>query len=210
MKHLLYSILLTATITACHTTRVVTPLEPGELRVGAHAGGPMVDALGANLPAPSSSLYIAYGWNRNTSIYTGVNLSLLNYWMLHQDVGAVTRISGGGNEFGPQLMLNYGVHQFWSIMSDGHNTYPHLGLHAAWPTASGWQPYAGVNQWITPNNMNHAWWRPYGFMGLRKLSSQWEYGIEAKALTDMARDETQFGSWGLYLHVAYRLETFQR
>ena len=203
-------ILATGLLTACHSTRVVTPLEPGELRVGAHVGGPAVDVSGIELPAPSTSLYLAYGWDQRTSIYTGLNISELNYWMLHQDVGAVTRIAGGRSEHAPQLLLNYGVHQYWSLVGTGGNTYPHFGLHAAWPTALGWQPYAGVNQWITPNNMDHPWWRPNAFMGMQKVSEQWIYGLEVKALSNMTISQTQFGNWGLYVNVAYRLETFQR
>lgn len=73
---------------ACTTSRVVKPLNQGEVDIALDLGGPIFNYNGTDIPLPLSSISTAYGLNQNTSLYGGIHTTAIAYGVAQLDLGA--------------------------------------------------------------------------------------------------------------------------
>ena len=62
----------------CNASRVISPLDEGEWRVGGHYGGPEVSGI----TLPLTSLYVAHGKTSTTSEYLAIHTTALAFQAL--------------------------------------------------------------------------------------------------------------------------------
>ena len=73
---------------ACNASRIVSPLEKDEWRIGAALGGPQVSSQ----RLPLMSIYTAKGITEEKSFYSGLQILNLGFQSLQLDAGLLTRL----------------------------------------------------------------------------------------------------------------------
>jgi len=197
----------------CNASRVVTPLEEGEWRIGGAVGGPTVNTS----RLPLMSIYAAHGHTSESSDYLGLALTSLGFQTVQMDVGRLTRLLPQDG-WRPELNANFGGNLFVGLRDGAVRSYPHLGNQLVWKRGR-FLPYMGHETWIDPtyrlvDNQKGSLIHPSLHTGLRYVGKRIECGIEAKWLNPtrtfvipQQTVPTLFGSGasGIYYTLAFRL-----
>ena len=217
MKHFIVftggTLVLSLLFTACNASRVVSPIEEGEWRIGGAVGGPTVNSS----RLPLMSVYAAHGHSASQTRYAGIALTSLGFQSLQMDAGAVQRlISGQG--WGPEINANLGGNLLVSFRDGATRVYPHIGLQSVW-TYKKFMPYFGTENWIDPtyglvDGGKGSLIHPSLHSGIRYTTKWFEFGIEGKWLNPtrsfVIPQQTVptflgTGAYGLYYTLAFRL-----
>jgi len=198
---------------ACNASRIVSPLDPGEWRVGAALGGPTVNTS----RLPLISMYAAHGRNEHSSDYAGLSLSSLGFQTIQVDAGRLHRLLPQQG-LRPELNANIGGNLMVGLRDGATRVYPHLGNQLVW-SHHHWLPYIGHEMWIDPtyrlvDNQKGSLLHPSLHSGLRYVGKRFEFGVEAKWLNPtrsfVIPQQTVptflgTGAKGLYFTLALRL-----
>lgn len=129
---------------SCAPTRVVAPLEEGQLQIGASLGQPQIND-GA---LPMLGVYAAKGLSNQVTAYGGAQLSSMYLGALQFDGGIVkSYVEPSG--FRPGLSANYGANVFISSRDGAFRLYPDAGANAYWQRG----PHIfhlSANTWVDP------------------------------------------------------------
>tara|TARA_B100000768_G_scaffold162301_1_gene162856 strand:- start:668 stop:1327 length:660 start_codon:yes stop_codon:yes gene_type:complete len=197
----------------CNASRVVSPLELNEWRLGGAIGGPQVNSE----RLPLMSIYMAKGITKEKSFYSGLQIVNLGFQSLQLDAGLVTRLKKSKG-FSPEVNLKTGLNAMMSFRDAATRVYPEIGILSTWKLKR-FMPYFGSDLWIDPTygltefgkgSLLH----PSLQTGVRYLGKYLEFGIEAKWLNPTRtfiipqQDVPSFlgiGARGLYFTIAYRM-----
>jgi hypothetical protein len=114
----------------CSTTRAVRPLGRGNAAFGISAGGPLVQALGADLATPIVTVGEVYGARDDLDVFVNADLTAAVYGNLHVEPGAAYHflVRDGGPV--PTLTAAGSAHFLTDF--DVARIYPQLTVTAAW------------------------------------------------------------------------------
>jgi hypothetical protein len=217
MKHaslwLVASICGALAFSGCNASRVVSPLEEGEWRIGGAVGGPTVNTS----RLPLMSVYAAHGHSAKQTRYTGLALTSLGFQSLQVDAGALHQLIPGAG-WSPEINANLGGNLLVSFRDGAPRVYPHVGLQSVWHYKK-LLPYVGTENWIDPtyglvDGGKGSLIHPSLHTGLRYVGKWFEFGIEGKWLnptrTFVIPQQTVptflgTGAYGLYYTLAFRL-----
>lgn len=208
------SILMVLLLSSCNASRVVSPIEAGEWRIGGAVGGPTVNTS----RLPLMSVYAAHGHSENQTRYAGLALTSLGFQSLQLDAGTLQRIIPGSGGT-PEVNANLGGNLLVSFRDGATRVYPHIGLQSVW-TYKKFMPYIGTENWIDPtyglvDGKKGSLIHPSLHSGIRYLSKRFEFGVEGKWLNPtrsfVIPQQTVptllgRGAYGLYYTLAFRLQ----
>ncbi|MBT3572989.1 MAG: hypothetical protein HOE88_04560 [Flavobacteriales bacterium] len=198
----------------CNASRVISPLNEGEWRVGGHYGGPEVSSI----TLPLTSLYVAHGKTSTTSEYLAIHTTALAFQALQLEWGQLTQLKPSTEAWSPELNATYGIQTFTSLRDGAFRAYPFVGMQVPWMTYQ-IKPYLGSEIWIDPTYV----WSDYGqgslihpslHAGLRYINRFLEVGIETKWINPTRDFQIpqatvqgfgNIGAKGTYVTVAIRL-----
>jgi hypothetical protein len=207
------TLLVTMMLTSCNASRVVTPLEEGEWRIGGAVGGPTVNTS----RLPLMSVYAAHGHSETQTNYAGLALTSLSFQSLQMDAGALHRLIPGQG-WSPEINANLGSNLLVSFRDGATRVYPHIGLQSVW-TFKKFMPYIGSENWIDPtyglvDGGKGSLIHPSLHSGIRYTTKWFEFGVEGKWLNPtrsfVIPQQTVptflgTGAYGLYYTLAFRL-----
>jgi len=217
MKHAsfwaLASFLGALAFSSCNASRVVSPIDKGEWRIGGAVGGPTVNTT----RLPLMSVYAAHGHNANQTRYAGLALTSLGFQSLQLDAGALQRLIPG-HGWSPEINANLGGNLLMSFRDGATRFYPHIGIQSVWIYKK-FMPYIGTENWIDPtyglvDGGKGSLIHPSLHSGIRYTTKWFEFGIEGKWLNPtrsfVIPQQTVptfrgTGAYGLYYTLAFRL-----
>lgn len=118
--------------TACHSTRVVKPLQPKEVMVGLDAGGPFFEFAGASIPAPFSSLLVAYGLDSTFTLLGGANITSAIFGNIQIDLGAVASLYRSKHPVVPNISAGLSVQTITSVFDGSFRLLPVADVNLYW------------------------------------------------------------------------------
>ena len=198
---------------ACNATRVITPLEKNEIRLGASIGGPQVNSQ----TLPLISIYGAKGVSQEKTLYAGLQILNLGFQSLQMDAGMLTQMKKSSGLL-PELNLKTGLNGMMSFRDAATRIYPEIGIMTVWGEKK-IRPYLGSDVWIDPfygltELGKGALIHPSLQAGLRYIGRYIELGVEAKWLNPTRNfiipQQTVpsffgIGARGIYFTLAYRI-----
>ncbi len=200
-------------LSSCNASRVVSPLNEGEWRIGGAVGGPTVNTS----RLPLMSVYAAHGHSVKQTRYAGIALTSLGFQSLQVDAGALQQLIAGTG-WSPEISANLGGNLLVSFRDGATRVYPHIGLQSVWHYKK-LMPYVGTENWIDPtyglvDGGKGSLIHPSLHSGLRYVGKWFEFGIEGKWLNPtrsfVIPQQTVptflgTGAYGLYYTLAFRL-----
>lgn len=220
MKKIVILFLLSLSLFACTTSRVVKPLNKGELNISADLGGPAVSYHGYLLPVPLSSISTSYGLSQNTSLYGGIHTSALIFGVAQFDVGATREITKA-NAYQPGLSVSPSINMSMDVWEYNYHVNPAIDVNLYWDVEnSNNYYYVGLANWFELNRKRdhdedqpHAWVPALqgGYTWIRRnlrLTGEAKYlapfssneGLTVNYLGPFGR-----GALGVYFSVGYRI-----
>jgi hypothetical protein len=167
---------------SCNTTRVVKPLEKGELQAGANLGGPLFKLGSAPLFMPLSSLHAAYGCKEHTTAFASLHTTALLFGVLQTDLG-ITRQLIQQNNYIPGISVSPIANMMIDRWDGRFSFFPQLDINAYWNYRS--KPhffYTGLNNWFEFRNKRaHGETQPTFILPTLHLGHQWcksKYNIQ--------------------------------
>jgi hypothetical protein len=137
-------VLLAAFIASCAPTKIVVPLEQGQVQVGATLGRPKINT--GSLPL--LGVYAAKGVNANTTAYGSAQLSSALFGAIQLDGGVVKGIRPSQG-FSPGFSYSYGGNLLVSSRDFATRIYPEAGANMFWKKG----PHilnVSANSWVDP------------------------------------------------------------
>jgi hypothetical protein len=122
---------LVAAVGACATTLPVRPIGRGNTAWNASVGGPMVQALGADIPTPILTVGGAYGARNDMEITARADVTAAAYGDLHLQPGVAYHTPLGTGDGAPILTAAPSLHLITNFVDT--RVYPQLTLVSAWP-----------------------------------------------------------------------------
>lgn len=130
-----------AALASCATTSPVRPLGRGNAAFNASAGGPLVQALGVDIPTPILTLGAAYGIRDDMEITARADATAAVYGDVHVQPGVAYHPPLGG---GAPILTAAGSLHLLTNFTDTR-VYPQLTLAAAWPVRRRHLVYLGAD-----------------------------------------------------------------
>jgi hypothetical protein len=134
---------LVAAASACATTLPVRPIGRGNTAFNASVGGPMVQALGADIPAPILTVGGAYGARDDTEVTVRADLTAAAYGDLHLQPGAAYHTPLRAGDGAPILTAAPSLHLITNFTDT--RVYPQLTLASAWLIRRRHSVYVGAD-----------------------------------------------------------------
>ena len=204
---------------ACTTSRVVKPLNKGELNISADLGGPAATYHGYVLPIPLSSISTTYGLSKNTSLYGGIHTSALIFGVAQFDMGAAREIVQA-NAHHPGLVLSPSLNMSMDVWEYNYHINPAFDVNLYWDVVnSNSYYYVGIANWFELNKKRdhdedqpHAW-VPALQGGYTRIRRNLRLTGEAKYLAPFSSNQdltvnylSPFGkgALGVYFSIGYR------
>ncbi|UTW61993.1 hypothetical protein KFE98_18585 [bacterium SCSIO 12741] len=200
-------------VTSCSTTRVIKPLEKGEWRIAADAGGPFA----ANTPIPLTSISAAHGLTDKVSLFGGLHTSALSFNTLQLDLGANFGLLQPQG-WRPGISANLVINPMVAFRNGSFRIYPETTVNAYWTVWKKSQIYLGFTQWYDWHLLEteldkSTFFHPNLQVGYQYEAKKWVLGAEYKWLNfnkKLLIPQTKvnsiggYGGYGIYLKVAYR------
>ena len=137
-------VLLVGFVVSCTPTKIVVPLEEGQVQVGTTLGRPKINT--GSLPL--LGVYAAKGVSANTTVYGSAQLSSALFGAIQLDGGVVKGIRPAQG-FTPGFSYSYGGNLFVSSRDFATRIYPEAGANMFWQKG----PHIiniSANSWVDP------------------------------------------------------------
>ena len=204
-------------LSACSTSRVVKPLDEGKLSFSADAGGPIFNYKGNDIPMPLSSVSMAYGLNRDHTLFTGLHTTQLVYGVGHVDIGMVRSLYRPSFNV-PGFSITPAVNFMLDKWERHFKLYPSVDINAYWDVFDRRDYfYVGMSNWFElARERAHGedqpnFWIPSLHTGYTLVTGRMNYTLEAKYLAPLHSNEdivvdylspTDNGAVGVYMRVS--------
>jgi hypothetical protein len=133
---------------ACNPTRVVQPIQKGQVQVGANFGGPTILLGSTPLPVPLTSIHTAYGLREQTTAFASLHTTALLYGVLQTDFG-ITHQLLAPNKFIPGISVSPIANLMFDTWEHKFSVYPQLDINAYWNYGTKKHlVYASLNNWF--------------------------------------------------------------
>lgn len=203
-------------LTACHTTRVVEPLEQGEWQVGGNIGGPFVN--GGLLPM--TSIHAAHGLKESLSLFGGIQTTTLAFQTLQLDLGAHYGLLKPNGAI-PGVGVNGVLNPMIGFRDGDFRLYPEFNPVVYWQLGNeALQHHVFLSQtsWFDLHTGKRVYnkgtlWHPAYSLGYQLKMSQFQVTLEARwikpgsPLLIPQAEVNQLGNgggYGVYLSFAFR------
>ena len=137
-------VILVAFVASCTPTKIVVPLEEGQVQVGATLGRPKINS--GSLPL--LGMYVAKGMSENTTAYGAAQLSSALFGAIQLDGGVVKGLRPSQG-LTPGFSYSYGGNVFISARDYAVRVYPEAGANMFWQRG----PHilnVSANSWLDP------------------------------------------------------------
>lgn len=131
--------------TACNSTRVVKPLQPKEVMVALDAGGPFFEFAGSSIPAPFSSLSVAYGLDSTFTLFGGANITTAIFGSVQIDLGAIASLYRSKHPAIPNISAGLSVQTVTSTFDGSFRLLPVADVNLYWHYWAQKQHYIYLN-----------------------------------------------------------------
>lgn len=166
--------LLIVGFSCCNTTRIVKPLEQGEVQIGADFGGPMIYFSGLPITIPLTSVHAAYGYKTNTTLFTSIHTTALMFGVIQNEFGLTHQLMKQ-KRYIPGISVSPILNTFIDTWEANFRIYPQLDLNLYWNyqskphlffiSANNWfelskqKAHGEVqqNQWLPSLGIGHQW-----------------------------------------------------
>ena len=201
----------------CAPSRFVEPLDKGEVSVGAHLGGPVIE-FGAPIPMPITAIELGYGLDSNLTLHGAWHTT--NFQI---DAGVTYKLLNQ-NKYRPNVSVNPGFNFIYDFDDKAAKFWPTVDLNAYWNygqrrsyfylgfnnyfelSASKADNQTQTDYWIFNPQIGHIW---------KTKADKWEIITELKFLAPYKDNSYAFipytsltgknGANGFYLGVRYKL-----
>ena len=129
---------------SCAPTKIVAPLQEGQVQVGATLGSPMVNSGSI----PLMGIYAAKGISNSTTAYGAAQLSSALFGTIQLDGGVVKGMRPSRGIL-PGLSYSYGGNLFVSSRDYATRIYPETGINVFWQQGAHILNVS-ANTWVDP------------------------------------------------------------
>ncbi len=127
----IFFIVLGLMIGSCNATRFIEPIEKGDLAIGIHSGGPLIEFGGTPIPVPLSSLEVGYGLKENTTVFGGLHTTALLFGNFQMDIGSTFKVLSQ-KKYTPNISVSPAINTIWDITDKKAKIWPILDLNCYW------------------------------------------------------------------------------
>lgn len=198
---------------SCTTTRVVKPLEKGEVQLGLDVGGPIVNTQ----MLPLSSLHFAYGVHDKLSFFGGIHTTTLAFQTLQLDFGWCYNVLEQDG-FKPGISVNAVFNPMLSLRNADFRLFPEISPNLYWELGEKHLLHLGMINWfdLTPGTVdigNSAVWHPSFQVGYRFEMKRFVFAADYRILNinkEIVVPQANVPTWtggggqGIYFSVNYR------
>jgi hypothetical protein len=169
---------------ACNPTRIVQPLQKGQIQAGANFGGPLIKLGPVPMTVPLTSVYGAYGLTDRTSTFVSLHTTSLMFGVFQTDLG-ITHQLIAPRKFIPGFSISPIANMMFDFWEYQFRLYPQLDINAYWPYGSKKKLiYLTMNNWFELQNTKAhdepqtTHWLPNFGVGHQWNGSK--YGVQAE------------------------------
>jgi hypothetical protein len=159
---------------ACNPTRVVKPLNKGQLQGGVSLGGPAITMGSLPVLLPLTSVHAAYGYSNITSIFGSIQTTSLLFGVLHTDIGVTQHIKKQ-NGYVPAISTSAIANLMIDWWEWRPSILPQIDLNFYWQYKQ--KPhliYTGLQNWFEPRTTRaHGEKQPENWLPSLSLGHQW-------------------------------------